>query len=59
MNNIIGNKKELSPGQREDLLRTLTARFENNVNRHENLQWAKECRKNKLPQSGTVNGMAR
>jgi hypothetical protein len=40
MNDIIGNKKELSPEQHNDLLRTLKARFENNMNRHENLEWA-------------------
>ena len=41
MNNINSNKKELSPKQREELLRTLTARFEKNVNRHNGLEWAK------------------
>jgi hypothetical protein len=41
MNNINGNKKELSPEQREYLFRTLKARFENNMNRHEGLEWAK------------------
>ncbi len=41
MNNINSNKKELSPEQREDLLRTLKARFEKNMNRHEGLEWAK------------------
>jgi hypothetical protein len=34
-------KKELSPKQREDLLRALKARFEKNMNRHEGLEWAK------------------
>src|SRR5208282_4338515 len=34
-------KKELSPGQREELLRTLKARFEKNMNRHKGLEWAK------------------
>jgi len=34
-------KKELSPGQREELLRVLKARFEKNMNRHEGLEWAK------------------
>jgi len=33
-------KKELPPGQREDLLRTLKARFEKNMNRHQGLEWA-------------------
>jgi Protein of unknown function (DUF4256) len=36
----ISNKKDLSPGQREELLRTLKARFENNMNRHKGLEWA-------------------
>ncbi|MFN0035288.1 MAG: DUF4256 domain-containing protein [Saprospiraceae bacterium] len=36
-----GNKKELSPEQREELLRTLKARFEKNMNRHKGLEWAK------------------
>jgi len=35
------NKKELSPEQREELIRTLKARFEKNMNRHEGLEWAK------------------
>jgi hypothetical protein len=34
-------KKELSPEQRDALLRTLKARFEKNMNRHEGLEWAK------------------
>jgi hypothetical protein len=34
-------KKELSPKQREDLLKTLKARFEKNMNRHKALEWAK------------------
>ena len=39
--NKISNKKELSPEQREALLRALKARFEKNMNRHEGLGWAK------------------
>jgi hypothetical protein len=39
--NKISNKKELSPEQREELLRALKARFEKNMNRHEGLGWAK------------------
>jgi len=35
------NKNELSPEQREELLRTLKARFEKNMNRHKGLEWAK------------------
>ena len=34
-------KKELSEKEREELLRTLKARFEKNMNRHKALQWAK------------------
>jgi len=34
-------KKELSPQQREGLLRVLKARFEKNMNRHKGLEWAK------------------
>src|SRR5438093_13441712 len=33
------NKKQLSPGQREELLRALKARFEKNMNRHKGLEW--------------------
>jgi hypothetical protein len=42
MNNIYALfflKKELSPEQQEELLRTLKTRFENNMNRHEGLVW--------------------
>ena len=34
-------KKELSPNQREELLRALKARFEKNPSRHQGLPWAK------------------
>ena len=34
-------KKELSSKQREELLGTLKARFEKNMNRHKGLEWAK------------------
>ncbi len=34
-------KKKLSPEQREELLKTLKARFEKNMNRHKGLEWAK------------------
>jgi len=40
MNNINRNKKELSPKQREELLRALKSRFEKNMNRHKGLEWA-------------------
>ena len=41
MSNITGKKKELSPKQREELLRALKARFEINLNRHKGLEWTK------------------
>jgi len=41
MNNTKNNKKELSPKQREELLRALKDRFEKNMNRHKGLKWAK------------------
>ena len=34
-------EKELSPEQREELLRALKVRFEKNMNRHNNLEWPK------------------
>ncbi len=34
-------KKELSPEQREELLRALKIRFEESMNRHKGLEWAK------------------
>src|SRR5687768_13594422 len=37
----VETKKELSPKQREALLKTLEARFEKNTNRHKGLEWAK------------------
>jgi hypothetical protein len=40
MNNINRDQKELSPKQREELLRALKARFEKNMNRHRGLEWA-------------------
>jgi Protein of unknown function (DUF4256) len=39
--NVSSNKKDLSPQQREELLRALKSRFEKNMNRHKNLAWAK------------------
>ena len=36
----MGNKKELPPEQREELLKALKARFEKNMNRHKGLEWA-------------------
>jgi hypothetical protein len=35
------SKKQLSPDQREELLRVLKARFDTNMNRHKGLEWAK------------------
>jgi hypothetical protein len=35
------NKKELSPEQRKELLGVLKVRFEKNMNRHKDLEWAK------------------
>ena len=34
-------KKKLPPQQQEELLKTLKARFEKNMNRHKGLEWAK------------------
>ncbi|MRI68306.1 GNAT family N-acetyltransferase [Gracilibacillus thailandensis] len=39
--NMANNKKELSLEQQGELLETLQARFEKNMNRHEGLEWAK------------------
>ncbi len=38
--NMNSSKKDLSPEQREELLRALKARFETNMNRHKGLEWA-------------------
>ena len=35
------NKKDLSLEQCEELLKALKARFEKNMNRHKDLEWAK------------------
>lgn len=37
----INSAKNLSPEQREELLRTLQARFEKNRNRHADIEWSK------------------
>jgi hypothetical protein len=37
----MGNKKDLSQEQCEELLSVLRARFEQNMNRHQGLEWAK------------------
>jgi hypothetical protein len=39
MNTNSNNRKELAAGQLEDLLSTLQARFEKNMNRHNGLEW--------------------
>lgn len=36
-----GTKKEVPPKEREELFKTLKARFEKNANRHKGLEWAK------------------
>jgi hypothetical protein len=41
MKSINSNKKKLSPEQCDELLKTLKARFEKNMNRHKGLEWAK------------------
>jgi hypothetical protein len=41
MNNMKSNKKKLSPEQHEELLNTLKVRFEKNMNRHKDIEWAK------------------
>ena len=41
MSNINSNKKKLTREQCEQLLKTLKARFEKNMNRHKGLEWAK------------------
>lgn len=41
MNNTNSNKNELSLEQREELIKPLKARFEKNINRHKDLEWAK------------------
>ena len=35
----MGNKKELSPEQRDEIISTLKDRFEKNMNRHKGLEW--------------------
>src|SRR6184192_3743300 len=45
--NINTNKKDLSPEQREELLRALKARFEKNMNRHKvsnGLKYKQSCK---------------
>ena len=37
----MGNKKDLSPAQRKELIITLKERFEKNMNRHKGIDWSK------------------
>jgi hypothetical protein len=48
----VETKKELSPEQREELIRVLKARFEKNKNRHNSLEWVKVHAKLDLPAGG-------
>jgi hypothetical protein len=41
MGNTKSNKKNLSPKQIEELLKTLKTRFEKNMNRHKDIEWNK------------------
>jgi hypothetical protein len=41
MKKVRADKEKLSPERREELLRTLEARFGNNVKRHKGLEWSK------------------
>jgi len=41
MQNVKSHKKDLSAEQRKELLRALKARFEQNMNGHASLEWAK------------------
>ena len=52
LNIIIRDKKKLSPKQCEELLRTLKARFEKNLNRHKGIEWTKVQAKLDPPAGG-------
>lgn len=41
MGKATGTKKQMSPAQREKLLKALAARFEKNISRHKGLEWSK------------------
>jgi hypothetical protein len=41
MNNTNSERRELSDGQREEILKTLKARFEHNMSRHQGIEWDK------------------
>ena len=49
----MGNKKELSPEQREELIGALKSRFEKNMNRHKGLEWVKVQARLDPPAGGT------
>jgi len=55
------SKKELSLEQSEELVRTLKARFEKNMNRHKGIEWAKvqEKLEAKAKQLWSLNEMER
>lgn len=46
------SKNKLSPKEREELLKTLNARFEKNMNRHEGLKWTEVQAKLDSPDGG-------
>jgi len=59
MNNIKNNKKDLSPEQRDVLLRALKARFDKNMNRHKDLEWTKVQARLKAEKLWSLNEMER
>jgi hypothetical protein len=59
MKNINSHKKELSPEQREELLRALKSRFEKNMIRHKGLEWAKVQAKLNTEKLWSLNEMER
>lgn len=36
----MGNKKDMSPAQRKEIIKTLKERFDKNMNRHKGIDWA-------------------
>ena len=55
----MGNKKELSPKQREELVKILKDRFEKNMNRHKDLVWDKVYRQINAEKLWSLNEMER
>ncbi len=53
------NKKELSPEQGKALLKTLKGRFEKNIKRHKELEWAKLLARLEACLSGSPANMAK